>query len=56
MIHNILEDVPEVYKAVCELLIAAYKRYDLKDNMIYNISYRDKDGHTYVISVKKEER
>lgn len=54
--HNLFEEIPEVIKACCNLLIAQRERYDLRDDMIYNIE-TNKDGKLYVIKVevKKDE-
>jgi len=49
--HNVFEEIPEVIKACCNLLIAQRERYDLRDDMIYNIE-TNKDGKLYVIKVE----
>lgn len=49
--HNSFEEIPEVIKACCNLLIAQRERYDLRDDMIYNIE-TNKDGKIYIIKVE----
>lgn len=51
ILHNPLEEIPEVIKACTNILIAQRERYGLTDDMIYNIE-TNKDGKHYRIQIE----
>lgn len=51
MNHNSFEEIPDVIKACINLLIAQRERYELTDDMIYNIE-TNKDGKLYRIKIE----